>query len=150
MTGNVEIKNRCRGIYRIREASKGALGTVLGAQTPQKLRDSAPTVVSTAIYALGKASELKKEVSKIVVEVSEALAHKTAREGLFGEDKGKGYCGTNVEYISEDAIELKYINFDITGFDNKQVKSYIKDVKTRKNCGKSEKNTAVLRVFNGF
>lgn len=146
MTGNVEMKKGCRGIYRIRIAA----GEVLGAQAKERIRKAALAAVCTAMYTLRKAAELKKEISGVVVEMSEALADKTAREGLFGEDRGVGYCGTDVEYIPEDAVELRYLNFDVTGFDNVQVKNYVKQIKTAKNCEKVAKNVSVLRVFNGF
>lgn len=146
MTGNAEMKSSRKGIYRIR----GAAGEVFGVQATEKIREGALAAVCTAMYTLKRAAELKKEISGVVVEISEALADKTAREGLFGEDKGMGYCGTDVEYIPENAIELRYLNFDFTGFDNGQVKNYVKQAKTAKNCEKSVKNESVLRVFNGF
>ena len=43
----------------------------------------------------------KRMISEGFVALTEALADKTAREGLFGEDKDKNYCGTSVGYISE-------------------------------------------------
>lgn len=49
-------------------------------------------VYERAVYA-------KRQFSDRFVYVSEVLADKTAREGLFGEDIGKGYNGTDVDYI---------------------------------------------------
>lgn len=34
---------------------------------------------------------------------------KITREGLFGEDKGKGYCGTDVDFIPEEAYEYNFL-----------------------------------------
>ncbi len=48
-----------------------------------------------------KAAEAKRTISDGFVLWTETLADKTAREGLFGEDKGKGYCGTDVDYIED-------------------------------------------------
>ncbi len=66
----------------------------------------------------------KKQLCDRVRDASEVMADKIAREGLFGEDRGCGYCGTEVEYIPEDALELKYMNI--------------------------EGNERALKVFNGF
>ena len=46
-----------------------------------------------------KASRIKREIADNIMAISERLADKTAREGLFGEDRGKGYAGTDVDYI---------------------------------------------------
>ena len=43
----------------------------------------------------------KRELSDRFVAMTEVLADKTAREGLFGEDKNKNYCGTDTDYISD-------------------------------------------------
>jgi len=45
-----------------------------------------------------KAAKIKKGISESFVSLTEALADKTAREGLFGEDRDKGYVGTDVDY----------------------------------------------------
>ncbi len=47
------------------------------------------------------AVRIKRRISDGFVELTEVLADKTAREGLFGEDKDKNYCGTSVDYISD-------------------------------------------------
>ena len=44
---------------------------------------------------------VKKDISDAFVSMTEELADKTAREGLFGEDRGKNYLGTSVDYISD-------------------------------------------------
>ena len=79
------------------------------------------------------ARSFKREVSAIITEVSEILADKAAREGLFGEDRNCGYCGTDVDYIPEGALELKYINYNCL---------------TRESY--DTKNSGVLKCFNGF
>ncbi len=151
MTGNIGVKNRYTGAYRITATDAAQNGSaIFGKGTCEKIKESAATAICTAILALRKASELKKEVSAIVVEVSESLADKTAREGLFGEDKDKGYSGTDVEYIPENAAELKYFNYDMAGFDNAQTRRYIAEAQRRARCGEKRENTGVLRVFNGF
>lgn len=79
------------------------------------------------------ARSFKREMSAIITEASEIFADKTAREGLFGEDRNSGYCGTDVDYIPEGAIELKYINYNSIAHG-----SY------------DAKNNGVLKCFNGF
>ena len=79
------------------------------------------------------AKSFKREISAIITEASEILADKTAREGLFGEDRGCGYCGTDVDYIPEGASELRYINYNaLPGTES------------------SAKSSGVLKCFNGF
>ena len=47
-----------------------------------------------------KAVKTKRAISSSFVSFTEVLADKTAREGLFGEDRGKNYCGTDTDYIA--------------------------------------------------
>ncbi len=94
-----------------------------------------------------KASSAKKEISSVIVEASEILADRTARKGLFGEDSDSNYCGTDVDYIPERAVELKYINYDMTGFNNARASS---TVPFKNNKSSSAKNSGVLKCFNGF
>ncbi len=94
-----------------------------------------------------KASSAKKEISSVIVEASEVLADRTARKGLFGEDKGCNYCGTDVDYIPENAIELKYINYDMTGFNNARASRTMLYKNTKSGSAKS---SGVLKCFNGF
>ncbi len=42
-----------------------------------------------AVRFFARAAEIKREISAAFVELSEELAEKTAREGLFGEDREK-------------------------------------------------------------
>lgn len=56
--------------------------------------------VASGVYAVyERAVYAKRQFSDRFVYVSEILADRTAREGLFGEDKGKGYSGTDKDYI---------------------------------------------------
>lgn len=58
------------------------------------------SAVASSVYAVYKrAADAKRQFSARFVYVSEMLADKTAREGLFGEDSGKGYKGTDIDYI---------------------------------------------------
>lgn len=52
-----------------------------------------------AVSFYRKAVRLENEIYNTFFGFFEALADKTAREGLFGEDRGKGYAGTDVDYI---------------------------------------------------
>ena len=89
----------------------------------------------------------KREISDVIVEASEILADRTARKGLFGEDSDSNYCGTDVDYIPENAIELKYINYDMTGFDNARASRTALYKNTKSSSAKS---SGVLKCFNGF
>ncbi len=50
--------------------------------------------------AYKKAVKAKRDISDSFVNLTEVLADKTAREGLFGEDRGRSYCGTDTDYIA--------------------------------------------------
>lgn len=93
-----------------------------------------------------RAARAKREISDVIVEASEILADRTARKGLFGEDSGLGYCGTDVDYIPEGAIELKYINYDMTGFDN----ACARRASSTAHCTPKPRDSGVLKCFNGF
>lgn len=56
--------------------------------------------IKGALTAYTKAVKAKRDISDSFVALTEALADKTAREGLFGEDRGKNYCGTDTDYIA--------------------------------------------------
>lgn len=76
--------------------------TVRHANTfPGKSAKRSPSLLQKVCTAYAKAVRVKREVSEAFVAITEALADKTAREGLFGEDKDKNYCGTSVDYVSD-------------------------------------------------
>ena len=57
--------------------------------------------VKTVSVMYSNAVKAKREISETFVTLTEVLADKTTREGLFGEDRGRNYCGTDVDYINE-------------------------------------------------
>ena len=69
-----------------------------------RARSTAParkksTAVGRLTHFFREAVRIKRAISDIITTVMEDLADKTAREGLFGEDRGKGYAGTDVDYV---------------------------------------------------
>ena len=77
MTGNVNVR-RGAGIFD-RARGEGVKSTIL------------------------RLVAMKNDLVRAATAMSEILADKTAREGLFGEDRGLGYCGTDVDFIPENA-----------------------------------------------
>ena len=69
-------------------------------KTANEFFKSVGIIVSKTADTYRKVVAIKRNVSDRYVALSEILADKTAREGLFGEDKGKGYCGTDKDYIA--------------------------------------------------
>ncbi len=56
--------------------------------------------------------KLRSEVKRFRKDINSYLYYysdKMTREGLFGEDKGKGYCGTEVDFIPEEAYDYRFI-----------------------------------------
>ncbi|MBR3995456.1 MAG: hypothetical protein IKI97_09285 [Clostridia bacterium] len=69
-------------------------------KTANEFFKSVGIIVSKTVNTYRKVVAIKRDVSDKFVSFSEVLADKTAREGLFGEDRGKGYCGTDTDYIA--------------------------------------------------
>ena len=65
----------------------------------RKKSSKLPLIINNTVRFCHEASRIKREISEKIITVAEDLADKTAREGLFGEDRGKGYAGTDVDYI---------------------------------------------------
>lgn len=76
-------------------------GTYKNAKTSKKESKGLYAFVKNVSVIYSNAVKAKREISESFVALTQVLADKTAREGLFGEDKDKNYCGTNVDYINE-------------------------------------------------
>lgn len=86
---------------RVNEKNVHERGTSAHMSTTSK-RKNAGAVILTKLSALyAGAVRTKRGFSDRFVALSEVLADRTAREGLFGEDRGKNYAGTDRDYISD-------------------------------------------------
>ena len=56
---------------------------------------------------VGKLRYETKQLKALIDDYLYYYSDKMTREGLFGEDKGKGYCGTDVDFIPEEAYDYR-------------------------------------------
>ena len=132
MTGNIEVKGFTKG---------GVFYTGNPARKQRYIKNAKTVLEKFSKHRAmledlpEKLYDFKNKSAQIIRSVSESLADRTAQVGLFGEDSAAPYSTTNVDYIPEDALEIKYINLD---FQDEQER------------GKSKRNANILRVFNGF
>lgn len=87
MTKVVRINSLDKGIYK------------------EKARRLLPYMKANMQKLHSEVKSLKKKLDIYLYYYSD----KITREGLFGEDKGKGYCGTEVDFIPEEAYDYKLI-----------------------------------------
>ena len=85
----------------------------------------------TRLIALRK---MQKEAATRLDALAEILADRTCRVGLFAEDADCPHAGLDAEYLSEDALELKYCEPEALGVP----------------CKKGAYKSSIPRVFNGF
>lgn len=89
------VQNRNTGVLNCKETSSNRNGNINNVSSVVR------KTIKNTVKIYKAAVQAKRCVAGCITGFTEALADKVAREGLFGEDKGKGYCGTDVDYISD-------------------------------------------------
>ena len=87
--------------FRREATAKGKAEGERRADNMRTEKKSRHAFAEKAAAFFGRLADAKRTVSERFVTATQVLADKTAREGLFGEDRGKGYCGTDVDYIED-------------------------------------------------